>query len=193
MIENFGPVPGGLVAGTGHRDLPDGSIRWLHDQAATVLADLVAYHGVTGAATGLARGWDLLWGEEILARPGLPLHAYWPHQQQAALWCAADRRRWTHLAARAARIVEVWKLPGNEDRPGEAVQHRRVRLLHARNEAMLDTAGLVVACWDGRKNGGTWRTVRSARRRRLPIVQIDPARRTVTTLLPQQQLPIGGD
>ncbi|GAI36262.1 unnamed protein product, partial [marine sediment metagenome] len=34
---------------------------------------------------------------------------------------------------------------------------------HVRNDQMLELADLVVACWDGRKRGGTYSVIRKAR------------------------------
>jgi hypothetical protein len=58
------------------------------------------------------------------------------------------------------------------------------RLLHARNDWMLDRSRAVVAVadpskrrWDGRGRirGGTWGAVAKAHRRRLPVIWVNPA------------------
>lgn len=49
-----------------------------------------------------------------------------------------------------------------------------------RNEYIVDNCDHLVAVWSGRKSGGTWYTVKYARKAGIPITIIDPVTRTIT-------------
>jgi len=50
--------------------------------------------------------------------------------------------------------------------------------MHARNHAIVDDSGAMISIYDGRKNGGTYETLKYARRKGVPIFWIDPLNET---------------
>jgi uncharacterized phage-like protein YoqJ len=119
--------------------------------------------------SGLALGSDLWWAQAALDA-GLELWAAVPFPQQADRWPAADRATWRRLLDQAAKIRTF----GQEPSTG---------LLHARNDGMLDVSAAVVAVWrPSVTTGGTASAVRKAQSRRMPVVHLDPDRRTVGQL-----------
>ncbi|MDI6824641.1 MAG: DNA-processing protein DprA [Bacillota bacterium] len=73
------------------------------------------------------------------------------------LWPAPLRRKYGELLS---RVDEVVVYPGGPYAPWKP---------HARNRWMVDRSGLVIAVYDGRRQGGTFRTVEYARRRGVPV------------------------
>lgn len=118
-------------------------------------------HGAVEAISGMALGADTWWAQAALAA-GLTLAAYIPSEGQPSKWRPADRERWRELRAAARREVVV----------GGAQYD--VRMLHARNDAMLRDADLVIAVWSPSKTtGGTASAVRKARALGLDVVVVD--------------------
>ena len=118
----------------------------------------------------LALGGDLAWGEATVAA-GLRLHAHVPYPQQPERWATAQRARWRALVNQADATT-VYDDLDQADGPRSRLA---TRLLHARNDGMLDRAVVLVAIWTPqRPRGGTWSAVRKAHKRGLPIVWLDP-------------------
>ncbi len=173
-----------VVAATGHRHLNTAHAVWVRgklDAAAMWLRDQC---GTQVAITGMALGVDQWWGLSALAA-GLALHCYIPFPQQPDMWRPDQRDTYADLIDRATQVRICDDLNNYPDTDRRAAA---VRLLHARNDTMLDAASAVVAvlCSSTTK-GGTWSAVQKARRRGLPIVHIDPDRRAVTVRQPAQQ------
>lgn len=159
---------------TGHRDLSGGSQRWAQQQLTRVLGKLRDQHDTRMLRCGMAIGADLI-AAEVAAHLGIGLWAYVPYPQQADGWPRHWAARRQMALDRADGVTVV----------GEANSRaQRVRLLHARNRAIVDDADLLVAVWDRRGTGGTAATVRRAHASALPIVVVDPAARTVTARPP---------
>ncbi|HLL69101.1 MAG TPA: hypothetical protein VK453_25800 [Micromonosporaceae bacterium] len=178
-----------VVAATGHRRLPPDSLPWLKAELRRVAAKLRDEHGTTVGISGMALGADMEWADAVLAA-GLDLHAYVPFEGQELLWPPKAQERWQNLIAKAAVVRVLADAPAG---------HREaVRLLHARNDAMLQASVAVVAVWSpDERAGGTFSAVKKATRRGLPVVHLDPVAlvvhgpgcRCVATLAVQPALP----
>lgn len=158
---------------TGHRPkvLTPAEQAWSQVAITSAAWRLRSVYGTTTAISGLALGADTWWALAALAN-GMHLHAYVPFEAQASKWHAADQALWRELRTKAKHEVVV----GGE--------HYDVRMLHARNDAMLTATaaaqGLVVALYKPGTSGGTHGAVESARKQSLPLLLLDPATRTVT-------------
>jgi len=116
--------------------------------------------------SGMAWGADLMFAEVALEL-GIPLVAAVPLPGQSDSWPPESRRRWERCIARAQEVVEVWRLPAY------AAKTPVARLMK-RNTWMLDNSDTLVVVWDGRRTGGTWRTLEEARARGRRALVIDP-------------------
>lgn len=167
-----GPQTWATVAVTGHRPqhlLGVGETDWVRAELARVVAKLRDEHGMTCGISGMAIGTDLWWAAAVV-EAGLKLSAHIPFPQQPDRWRQADREEWARLRYAADQHTLY----------GTAYN---VRLLHARNNGMLAAADAVVAAWKPSKtSGGTAGAVRKAQAMGLPIVHLNPERRTVTLL-----------
>jgi hypothetical protein len=154
------------VSVTGHRDLTDAQTAWLRPELDRVNLKLVAAHGTTDAATGMALGSDQEFGWSALFA-GMRLHAHVPFPQQAQPWTREQQNTYRRLLERCTtRTVYGSRYD--------------VGLLFARNTGLLnfaeDRAGVVVAVWDpAQRSGGTYDTVRKAAGRGLSVIHLDPA------------------
>jgi hypothetical protein len=164
------------VCATAHRKLTAAQQAWLEVELYRIAYKLKVEHGTVTAISGMALGGDQIWAEQALFAE-LRLVAAIPFAAQADSWPREAQERWAQLLAAAAEVETVSDV--DPDSPREAA-----RLLHARNDWMLDRSRAVVAVadpskrrWDGRGRirGGTWGAVAKAHRRRLPVIWVNPA------------------
>lgn len=153
---------------TGHRpqSLSPAEVAWSQVTLHRVAARLRNQYGAETGISGMALGADTWWALAVLAA-GMDLHAYLPFAEQPKKWPEHDRALWGELRGRAAHEVLV----GGE--------HYDVRMLHARNDAMLEACDLVVALYKPGNRGGTASAVTKARQRGLPLLMLDPTRRHI--------------
>lgn len=148
------------IAITGHRPnrLPDPE--WVKEALRQAYRDL----GVTQVIQGMAEGADLV-AAGVAWQEGIPFIAVRPW---AGHGNAGDALyQW---ALRNAERVEV--LNESVSFPGNAA-------FHVRNQWMVDHAELVIAVWNGVENGGTYQTVRYARKTHKPIFILDPSTKSI--------------
>jgi len=149
---------GWVVAGVGaacvcgHRELVRPVL--VRERLSDVLACAVG-RGWSCFFVGMAPGADQMAAELLLGR--VRVVAVIPCDDYGRLWPAFLRRKYEGLLS---RVDEVVVYPGGPYAPWKP---------HARNRWMVDRAGLVIAVYDGRKEGGTYRTVEYARRRGVPV------------------------
>lgn len=166
-----GPLVWETVAATAHRPqhLTQDEIRWIRAELPRVTVKLRDQHGMAVGCSGFALGGDLWWANELV-RAGVDLWAHIPFPQQPDPWRPEDQAEWRRLLGLAKQVTYYG-------------QHYDVRLLHARNDGMLRPAEAVVAIYKRSKtSGGTASAFRKARGLRLPIVHMNPERRTVALL-----------
>jgi hypothetical protein len=150
---------------TGHRDLSDAQMSWLRPELDRVNLKLVADHGTTDAATGMALKADQDFGWSALFAK-MRLHAMIPFPEQPDGWSPEEQASYRRLLEQCTTKTVFG--------PSYAV-----KWLFVRNDGLLDftaeRGGAVVAVWDGRREGGTFDTVRKAARRGLPVIHLDVA------------------
>lgn len=164
MTEKFFP----RVMLTGHRPkaLSNDEQAWAQTQILRTLKRLKAFHGVNEVISGMALGADTWWAQAALDLE-IPLAAYIPFEAQKDVWPPHAQAIWQDIRSKATREVVV----------GESFS---VRLLHARNDAMIRDADLCVALWKkSTTSGGTYSAVQKIRKLRKPLIVLDPETETV--------------
>jgi uncharacterized phage-like protein YoqJ len=170
-----------VVAFTGHRGRAAGSGAWARRTfAEVVLPRLRDEHGTAEVTTGMALDADQWWTYEAIRCPGIRVVAYIPFTEQPDRWPPVAQDRYWWLLDQVDEIV-----PGGPLGDRDAVQ-----LLHARNDRMLDASRALVALWDPSvmARSGTYSAVAKGRRRKLPIVHVDPAAQAVTWPKPKVEI-----
>ena len=155
---------------TGHRPklMTSDEQLWAQKELKKTLKRLQMFHGIQEVISGMALGADTWWAEAAVEF-GLPLASYVPFEAQADVWSNEDKKIWKNLRNAAHREVV---LGTNYD----------VKLLHARNDAMIKDADLCVALWKESLNrGGTYSAVMKIRKQGKPLVLLDPERKTIAT------------
>lgn len=148
---------------TGHRPqgIPVESHEWVKLELERLAIKLRDEHGTQVGISGMALGADIWWAQAVKFA-WLDLWAFLPFPQQAERWAPVDVALWNEMRGRAAHEVVV-------------ADAYSVQALHARNDAMLENADLVVAVWDPLTvTGGTYNTVVKAVKRGLPIIHLHP-------------------
>jgi ribA/ribD-fused uncharacterized protein len=169
------------VACTGHREqyLSPDQLRWMHQELARVAIKLRTVHGMQVAIHGGATGADLGWATAAVAAGVDELWAYIPFEAQAKQFNPDQRRKWdeyTNLIEDGGLATLRWCLGTGYD----------VRLLHARNDAMIrDADAFVVVIDPSKTTGGTASVLRKLAKgrvdgSRVPIICIDVVARRTT-------------
>lgn len=153
---------------TGHRPkyLTESEMAWSQVALHHTAWRLRSVYGTQHAIAGGALGADTIWALAALAA-GMHLHLYIPFEDQPNPWPAYDQAVWAELRrkAKTERIIG-----------GKTYD---VKMLHARNDAMLADADLVVALYIPGETGGTASAVAKARSKRQPLLLLDPRGRTI--------------
>lgn len=144
------------ITATGHRPprlglgYGDADRRTLAGFATCVLAEMRDRgYRIEEAISGMAQGWDQAFASAALSL-GIPLVAALPFDGQDQKWPEDARAIYRDMLGRATLVEVVC--------PGDHANWKFIR----RDEWMADRADVVVALWDGEKQGGTWKTVRHA-------------------------------
>lgn len=125
------------------------------------------------AISGMALGADLWWADSALLA-GMDLWGYIPFEGQDASWALPDQSRYSQLRSRCAKEVVL----------GPSYD---VKLLFARNDAMLRDSNTVIAVVDPKRTkGGTVYTVRKAKALGKALITVDVAALRTTSYLGQE-------
>ncbi len=175
---------------TAHRKLPKDIPGWPGEtpdappvtlaQAVTArLAKLRTDFGTEKAISGMAIGGDMLFADATLDL-GLPLTAAVPFPGQARdeygpKWTPAEQRHWQELLDRASHTEYV-------STTDPLTYNERVRMLHARNDWMLDRAQAVLAIWApaNKRGSGTYSCIVKAVSAGMPVILFNLTTHTVT-------------
>ena len=127
--------------------------------------------GVTDYYSGGADGTDC-WAAEIVLslrekNPALKLHCILPCKEQAEKWDAAAQKRYYSILQRADSVTYV-------------SQKYYDGCMIDRNHRLVESAGLLLAVYNGVRRSGTGATVNYARKMGREIIIIDPLTRAVT-------------
>ena len=132
---------------------------------------MLARAGVTEYFTGGADGVDC-WAAEIVLtmrekNPALKLHCLLPHEGQADRWSDSAQERYHSILERANSVDYVSR------------QYYDGCMID-RNHRLVESAGLLLAVFNGVRRSGTGATVNYAREMGKEIIVIDPITRQVT-------------
>lgn len=147
------------VAFTGHR-----TYRSEADEELRQLLEELYAEGARRYLCGMAWGFDLSAGEAVvqhkLLHEDVELVAVEPFAEFRSLFRGEDAERYDALIAAAdCRVV---------------VGENNVGAYMRRNDYLVDHSSLVVAWWDGRRDGGTAYTALRARRKGREVVNLYP-------------------
>lgn len=117
--------------------------------------------GVKKAISGMAIGADTIWAELILSQ-NIPLIAAIPFKGQESRWPKAAQERYFKMLSNPLVTQQIV----NSGYSNKAMQ--------IRNEYIVDNCDVLIAVWNGIKEGGTWNTVNYAREKNKNIVYIHP-------------------
>lgn len=146
-----------IYAATGHRPPKLGGY---HTAIDTKLRG-VAHNFLTAnrpdlVIVGMALGWDMAVAEVCCAL-GIPYVAAIPFDGQESKWPIASRIRYNNLLCMARNQVIV------------CTGGYSPAAMLARDEWMVDHAGQVVALWNGAPDGGTYKTIKYAESKSVPV------------------------
>lgn len=154
---------------TGHRDIPaDAKANGL--EVASLLANALNRAFVAGArwfASGGAPGWDAEFLKQACslrdqhADAGVLVGAYIPFP---TYW-----HKWPISAGLISSLDFIGKVNQGD---------YKVWKMHARNQFIVDESDAIVAVYDGRKSGGTYQTLKYARKKKVPVYWINPTNAT---------------
>lgn len=130
--------------------------------------------GVTDFYTGMALGVDQ-WAAALVLElkreyPNIRLIAVRPCETQADRWPAHQRETYFEMHSKCDEVVLT-------------ASHFFRGCFLVRNDYLVDHAGILLAVYDGGKEGGTAYTVRKAKEKGRDIILINPDTRTVLTLV----------
>jgi hypothetical protein len=175
---------------TAHRRLPRDASGWLNTAICEVLAKLRQEYGMQRATTGMAPGGDQLFGRGA-QDCDIPLRAAIPYPDQpldgtdghfGPKWTKQQIADWHTLRGYAEGTGSIHYVSTVNPRSFD----ERVRMLHARNDWMLEHTAAVVAIWaPANLKSGTASCLRKAASVGKPIILVNLATQAVTRPLPQ--------
>ncbi len=102
--------------------------------------------------SGMALGVDI-WAAEAAIELGIPVEAALPFVGQDAIWPKASKERFQGILQKCKKVTVV-----NEG--GYAAWK-----MQTRNQYMVDNCDLLIAVWNGKREGGTWNCIKYATKR----------------------------
>lgn len=156
---------------TGHRSIRGERADLVRGVITKVLAGLQRRHpeGLV-AISGMAVGADIEFAEAALYL-GIPLVAALPTENQSSPWPPDAVARYQRALLRASCVVSVWREPGYAATSIGSQMFARDRWMVDHTDRPGD---ILLACWDGRESGGTFATLKEARKRGRRILILDP-------------------
>lgn len=123
----------------------------------------ITEYGITGFISGMAIGADLDFAETVLKlrkKYAITLECAIPCPNQTLKWNDKDKRRYERIIKRADEVNII-----SERYTPECMLNR--------NRYMVDKSELVIAVFNGKKEGGTWYTINYAKGKNKKIELID--------------------
>ena len=138
----------------------------LAEQIAALVKD-----GVTDFFSEMAEGTDCYCSQIVLSlreqNPALKLHCVLPHEGQTDKWSASAREKYNSILEQADSV--------------EFVSHAYYDgCMIDRNHRLVESAGFLLAVYNGIRRSGTGATVNYARKMGRKIIVIDPATLGIT-------------
>lgn len=150
------------AAFTGHRFYDFSQREFIQERLTSAISE--AYdHGIRNFISGFALGIDLMAAQLVQSLkcnlPGISLTAAIPFEGQAERYNIYDKRVYGRLLELADKVVVL-----------SDCYYPRCFL--DRDEFMVENASYLIAYYDGREKGGTYYTVKKARARGIPIINV---------------------
>ena len=150
------------AAFTGHRFYDFSQREFIQERLTSAISE--AYdHGIRNFISGFALGIDLKAAQLVQSLkcnlPGISLTAAIPFKGQAERYNIYDKRVYRRLLELADKVIVL-----------SDCYYPRCFL--DRDEFMVENASYLIAYYDGREKGGTYYTVKKARARGIPIINV---------------------
>ncbi len=150
------------AAFTGHRFYDFSQRVFIQERLTSAISE--AYdHGIRNFISGFALGIDLMAAQLVQSLkcnlPGISLTAAIPFEGQAERYNIYDKRVYRRLLKLADKVIVL-----------SDCYYPRCFL--DRDEFMVENASYLIAYYDGREKGGTYYTVKKARARGIPIINV---------------------
>lgn len=150
------------AAFTGHRFYDFSQREFIQERLTSAISE--AYdHGIRNFISGFALGIDLVAAQLVQSLkcnlPGISLTAAIPFEGQAERYNIYDKRVYGRLLELADKVIVL-----------SDCYYPRCFL--DRDEFMVENASYLIAYYDGREKGGTYYTVKKARARGIPIINV---------------------
>lgn len=118
--------------------------------------------GISHFICGMALGCDMYCAEAVISLkrvyPDITLEAAVPYLGQESAWVEKSRIRYREILKHCDKVTVIQ----DAYTPG---------CMMRRNRYMVDTANVLIACYDG-KPGGTWNTIKYAEKNDKEVIQI---------------------
>mgnify|MGYP000336709735 FL=1 len=150
------------AAFTGHRFYDFSQRVFIQERLTSAISE--AYdHGIRNFISGFAFGIDLMAAQLVQSLkcnlPGISLTAAIPFAGQAERYNIYDKRVYGRLLELADKVIVL-----------SDCYYPRCFL--DRDEFMVENASYLIAYYDGREKGGTYYTIKKARARGIPIINV---------------------
>ncbi len=150
------------AAFTGHRFYDFSQKEFIQERLTSAISE--AYdHGIRNFISGFALGIDLMAAQLVQSLkcnlPGISLTAAIPFEGQAERYNIYDKRVYRRLLELADKVIVL-------------SDYYYPRCFLDRDEFMVENASYLIAYYDGREKGGTYYTVKKARARGIPIINV---------------------
>lgn len=150
------------AAFTGHRFYDFSQREFIQERLTSAISE--AYdHGIRNFISGFALGIDLMAAQLVQSLkcnlPGISLTAAIPFAGQAERYNIYDKRVYGRLLELADKVIVL-----------SDCYYPRCFL--DRDEFMVENASYLIAYYDGREKGGTYYTIKKARARGIPIINV---------------------
>ena len=150
------------AAFTGHRFYDFSQRKFIQERLTSAISE--AYdHGIRNFISGFALGIDLMAAQLVQSLKcnlsGISLTAAIPFEGQAERYNIYDKRVYRRLLELADKVIVL-----------SDCYYPRCFL--DREEFMVENASYLIAYYDGREKGGTYYTVKKARARGIPIINV---------------------
>lgn len=150
------------AAFTGHRFYDFSQREFIQERLTSAISE--AYdHGIRNFISGFALGIDLMAAQLVQSLkcnlPGISLTAAIPFEGQAERYNIYDKRVYRRLLELADKVIVL-----------SDCYYPRCFL--DRDKIMVENASYLIAYYDGREKGGTYYTVKKARARGIPIINV---------------------
>lgn len=150
------------AAFTGHRFYDFSQREFIQERLTSAISE--AYdHGIRNFISGFALGIDLMAAQLVQSLkcdlPGISLTAAIPFEGQAERYNIYDKRVYRRLLELADKVIVL-------------SDYYYPRCFLDRDKFMVEKASYLIAYYDGREKGGTYYTVKKARARGIPIINV---------------------